>query len=492
MYRNSKRPFRRTSLWLAWLLGVLGGLGAAYYYQFFGSIYILFAVLILAGVSLRTRRWVTLWLLLLLGLLCGWWRGDIFQQKLAVYDRYYGQHLTVTVQAMGDGVYDKKRQLSFDATNIRLETGEKLTGKMQVGGFGENAIFQGDEIEVSGKLFPGYGSYQGKMSFANIHTIAHHPTIINEIKRRFVAGVQTALPDPQGPFIMGLLVGQRVNLPGEVKDHLTMVGLTHIIAVSGANLTIILNACRKLLGQRSKRIATFLTLAFIGVFLLLTGGSASIVRAAVVSVLSIAASYYGRSFRPLNLIALAAALTAFVNPIYIWSDLGWYLSFLAFFGVMVLSPLIQRRWPHRWHQNILGAVALESICAEIMSLPFVLHIFGQMSLVGLPANMLVVTLVPLAMLLGFVAGIAGMLVPALAGWVAWPATIALTYMLDVARILAGLPHIFITNRSLSLAAMLMLYVMVALFVTVLWRKTKAAGHAIITDINESKTRGLFT
>jgi len=122
-----------------------------------------------------------------------------------------------------------------------------------------------------------------------------------------------------------------------------MVGLTHIIAVSGYNLTIILHAGKRLLGKRSKRISTFLSLALIAVFLLLAGASASIVRAAIVSVLSIAAGYYGRTFKPLNLIVLAAAITAWANPVYVWSDVSWYLSFLAFYGVMVVSPLIQKR-----------------------------------------------------------------------------------------------------------------------------------------------------
>jgi len=66
----------------------------------------------------------------------------------------------------------------------------------------------------------------------------------------------------------------------------------------------------------------------------------------------------------------------------------------------------------RWHDSLVVGVALESLCAETMTLPFVLYTFGQMSFIGLPANVLVVTLVPLAMLLSLAAGLAGML----AGW----------------------------------------------------------------------------
>ncbi len=411
--------------------------------------------------------------------------------KLVDYEPFYYQKIAITARANEDALYGKTKQLAFTANDITLEDGQKLTGKIQLSGFGVNAVFQGDEVTATGKLYPGFGAYQGRMSFAVLSVTAHNPSMVSEIRRKFAAGMQTALPEPLAPFAMGLLVGQRANLPAEVKQDLLMVGLTHIIAVSGYNLTIILHASKRLLGKRSKRISTFLSLALIAVFLLLAGASASIVRAAIVSVLSIAAGYYGRAFKPLNLIAFAAAITAWANPFYIWSDLSWYLSFLAFYGVMILAPLIQIRWPSRWHDSLIAGVALESICAEIMSLPFVLYIFGQMSLIGLPANVLVVTLVPLAMLLGMVAGLAGMLTGAVAGWFAWPASLLLSYMLDIAHLMSHIPHIFIENRSLSLAGMLGLYVLITLFTIILQHKTKRLKPVTITDMNEPKVRGLL-
>lgn len=425
------------------------------------------------------------------GVSLGWWRGGAFLPELKAYESLYGQKVTLLVTASEDAVYGLGGQLTFGAGEVTLPDGQKLKGRLQVSGFGANAVFTGDRLEVAGKLRPGYGSEQGRMSFARVRVLEHRPTLLAEIRRRFVAGAQTALPEPAGPFIMGLLVGQRDNLPQEVKDDLRQVGLTHIIAVSGANLTIILNACQRLLGDRSKRLSTFLTVSLIGVFLVLAGSSASIVRAAIVSLLGIGAAYYGRTFKPLNLIALAAVITAMANPVYIWSDLGWYLSFLAFFGVLVLSPLVQARWPGKWQQSIIGGVALESICAEVMTLPFVLHIFGQMSRVGLVANLLVVAFIPLAMLLGLFAALAGMLAAPVAGWFAWPATILLTYMLDTARILANLPNVFVEGIGLSLWQMLAFYFMIIATMLFMYFKVKDKS-AIITDVSLRKTRGFQT
>jgi competence protein ComEC len=489
MRRIAAYKFRRSTLMLLLCLSILGGVGLARTgYACTGAEVWLAAVFWL--MAWRKRTILALIGAVLFGLAFGWYRGTIYMQKLAAYEPLDYGETTITAQATEDAVYDDKKQLTFIADHVMLQDGQVLAGKVELSGFGVNAVFQGDDVEATGKMYPGFGAYQGQISFAKLSVTAHHPSVVSEIRRRFTAGMQTALPEPLAPFAMGLLVGQRATLPTDIKQDLLMVGLTHIIAVSGYNLTIILHAAKHVMGRRSKRLSTLMSVSLIGVFLLLAGASASIVRAAIVSMLSIATSYYGRDMKPLNLLALAAAITAWANPFYIWSDLSWYLSFLAFFGVMVVSPLVQARWPGRWHQSLVGGVALESVCAEAMSLPFVLYIFGQMSLIGLPANVLVVTLVPLAMLLGLIAGLAGMLAGAIAGWLAYPAMLLLNYMLDIAHLMSHIPNIFIQNRSLSLAAMLGLYLMIISLTFMLWHKTKLPARDIITDMNEPETRGL--
>jgi competence protein ComEC len=412
----------------------------------------------------------------------GLWRGGLYQQKLARFDAYYDKKVTITAVASQDAAYNKYKQLTFDAKQVVIqETGEQLTGKISISGFGLNAVFAGDEVQVSGKLKSSLGSYQGRMSYSQMSLVAHHNSIVYELRRRFTAGVQSALPEPLASFGMGLLIGQRNTLPEQISQALLMVGLTHIIAVSGYNLTILLRGAEKVTGKRSKRTALALSVGLIVVFLLFAGTSASIVRAAIVSLLSIAAGYYGRKFKPLVLLLLAAAITAYANPYYVWSDTSWYLSFLAFYGVMVVAPMIQQHWNVKWRNSLVAAVALESLCAEAMTLPFILHAFGQMSFIGLLANVLVAAFVPLAMLLTLIAGLAGMLLPAVAGWLAWPARIVLTYMLDVADMLSRLPHVFAQNIGFSTWQMLCCYGLLVFLTFVLRHKTKRHKSATITD-----------
>jgi competence protein ComEC len=479
--------FRRTTLVFCLCIAFLMGVGLAHGGKLIDSSWwwVCLAPLIF---SIKKRKaWALVWIILL-GLSVGWWRGSLYMTKLADYQQLYNHKVTLIATSTDDAVYGKNSQLSFVANNIEVN-GKKLTGKVSLSGFGTPAVFAGDRVQVSGKLYSTLGANQARMSYAQMTILGHHNTAVNELRRRFAAGMQSALPEPLASFAMGLLIGQRNTLPAEVSQDLLMVGLTHIIAVSGYNLTILLRSSERLTGKRSKRAATFLSLALIGLFLLFAGTSASIVRAAIVSMLSIAAGYYGRQFKPLVLISLAAAITAWANPFYVWTDTSWYLSFLAFYGVMVLAPLIRARWREKWQTSLPLSVALESLCAELMTLPFVLMTFGQMSFIGLAANVLVAVLVPLAMLLGHIAGLAGMLVPAVAGWFAWPARILLTYMLDIAHILSRIPHVFVQNLSLPIVQFILLYGILAGVSYVLWRKTKHLKSAIITDRKQLQAEG---
>jgi len=107
-----------------------------------------------------------------------------------------------------------------------------------------------------------------------------------------------------------------------------------------------------------------------------------------------------------------------------------------------------------------------------MVLPYILFIFGEMSLVGLLANVLVIPFIPLAMLLALVAGLVGMWLPAIAGWFAWPASWLLTYMLDIANLLSRVPNAFVENVGFPLAHLIVSYAALCFICFVLWKKTK--------------------
>lgn len=407
-------------------------------------------------------------------------------QELKAYDKIFGHTVTLVVVADTDGAYDGS-QLSFDATNIRViaPTRHDIPGKMVIKGLGMPTVIRGDVLQVTGKVYKTRGSKQAGMSYATGYLMTRNITTIQKIRLWFGAGVRNAVPEPQSSFGIGLLIGQRTGLTKEVSDDLSRVGLTHIVAVSGYNLTIIIEFARLRLGKKSKYQATVWSLLLMTIFVLITGWSASIVRAVIVSTMSLAAWYYGRNFRPLVLILLAATATALWNPLYIWSDVGWYLSFLAFYGVLVLAPLImQRRERKGKRKTTLNALIIESYCAQIMTLPIIMYIFHRLSVVGLISNVLVVPLVPIGMLFTLVAGVVGSVTPAVSGWFGLPARFVLSYMIQCARYFAAWRHASV-DQALSSQMMVALYVGLAICSFILWRHV--VRSATITDTETNYT-----
>lgn len=392
--------------------------------------------------------------------------------KLGELKSIAGQKVLIEVTATSDAIYANGSQLEFTANRVNLlqnanatrlgpVADRELAGNFRVSGFGEPMVYRGDRVQVEGKLYPTRGSNQARISYAQLKRVGADGSVINNLTRRMAAGMQTALPEPNSSFGLGILIGQRNTLPSELTNQLVMVGLVHIVAVSGYNLTILVRAMARLkLWSKYQRL--MFSLALVGVFILMTGFAPSIVRAAIISVLSLWAWYFGRKIRPFLILSFAAALTALVNPFYIWGDLGWYLSFLAFFGVLIIAPLIAKKL-FKKHPKLLMMVVLETLAAEIMTLPLIMSTFGQLSLVGLLTNVLVVPLIPFAMLFSAIAAAAGMLAAPLAGWFAWPANLLLTYILDIVRLFASIPGIF-QHRSISTASMIYFYGLVVLLV----------------------------
>lgn len=480
----SQWRYRRTFIITVALLAFLGGLGFARTRLNLSADLLLIVSCFCLLTIIKLRRLAIVGITLVAFML-GWWRGQVVLPQLGPVYALNNQHIVATVQAETDAVYDSRSQLTFVASHIHLQdpTDEVLPGQIKIAGFGEPAVYRGDIIRIEGKTFTSRGSNQLSMSFAALKVLGRTSSPIDAVRRNFQAGMQSALPEPLASFAMGLLIGQRSTLPVAVTTVLATVGLTHIIAVSGYNLTIIMRGVRRVLRKRSKYQITVLSIVLIGLFLLTTGLSASIVRAAIVSILGLGAWYYGRSFKPMLLIALAAVITAGWNPLYVWSDIGWYLSFLAFFGVLVVAPLINQRLFGSREPKALSALFIESLCALGMTIPFILYIFHQVSVIALIANLLIVPLVPIAMLLSLVAGLAGMLTPAVAGLLALPARVLLTYMLDVIQLLSRTPHALV-QRQLPLGAMLFMYGCVAAMVLTLWHKTLKTAK--ITEIETTK------
>jgi competence protein ComEC len=474
--------FRGTTILMVGSGGVLAGVGLACFMLPVPTILVILSVLSVLMLY-RQKSLSALSIMLIAGVLIGLARGAASMQHLARYTPLLGREVTLEALALADGVYEYK-QLTFDVGQARVVSpyNAALPGRISVRALGLSAVHRGDVVRLQGKLQATRGSRQARMSFVSARIVQENTSPIEQLRLRFMAGMQSALPEPHASLGLGLLIGQRATLPEATTGALSAVGLTHIIAVSGYNLTIIVRFIRRFGRERSAYQVLLLSSGLIMAFVLITGFSASIVRAALVSGFSLLAWYYGRTFRPVLLLLLVAAATALWNPLYIWSDIGWYLSFLAFYGVLVAAPLFARRVHGGREPNPVLLLVYETIAAQLLTMPLVLYIFQETSLVALVSNLLVVPLVPVAMGCALVAGLAGMWVPAIAGWFALPAEIVLSYILGMVHLFARVPGA-LAQGVLPLAPMLVSYASIAVLSLLLWRKTEV-GYDIMQKSEE--------
>jgi competence protein ComEC len=430
-------------------------------------------VSIIATVAIMWRRTVYLLpLLVIASAVIGMWRGTITHQDTAAITALQGKTVIVRGHVREDVDSDGSGALVLRLNNIEYAD-MPIGGAIWVSARSDADVKRGDVVTVSGTLLAGFGTFNGVMYRANIQHIERpQPGDVARVFRDWFAdGIRTAIPNPEASLGIGYLVGQKRALPADLIIALQIAGLTHVVVASGYNLTILVRLARRLFEKVSKYLAMVSSSVMIAGFITITGLSPSMSRAGLVAGLSLAAWYYGRRFHPLILLAVAMAVTVAVNPAYVWGDLGWQLSFAAFGGVMILAPLLQRFFFGDTKPGIIRQILGETISAVVVTAPILIGVFGQFSNVAIIANMLVLPLVPMAMLLTFIAGIGALIFPAWAVIIGMPATWLLGYMIGVARYVSELPWAT-TTIQFSPIMVAVCYAVIAAVCVWLWRVTK--------------------
>jgi competence protein ComEC len=436
----------RRLLHLSWLLAALffgitaGVIGSQWTPEpVFGSVVWLLCGITLAGFGLWRRRTYALVVMFIAGSMIGLWRGDIYRQQLAPYVHLIGQTVTVQGKVTDDPDEGKQGELVLRLGDITIN-GHPLKGALWISAGTKAAIRRSDEVAVTGKLADGFGSFAASMYRAEL-VKAERPQpgdVALQVRDWFAGGVRLAIPEPEASLGVGYLVGQRRSLPPELDKALRAAGLTHVVVASGYNLTILVQLARRLFEKHSKYLAAFSASGMIVGFIAVAGLSPSMSRAGLVSGLGLLAWYYGRQFHSLVLLPLAAAITLVINPSYGWNDLGWQLSFASFAGVLLVAPLLHRYFFGETEPGLIRQILGETLSAWLCTLPLIVLAFGQFSNVAILANLLVLPLVPLAMLLTFIAGLGALLVPAATTLIGLPAYTVLGYTTHVVDYLGSL------------------------------------------------------
>lgn len=257
------------------------------------------------------------------------------------------------------------------------------------------------------------------------------------IKNKFENTINILIPEPNASFINGIILGTRQNIPDSLRDAFKNTGTTHILAISGYNIMIISEAI--LLGLIRffrRRIAFWISFVSIVLFVILTGASASVVRAAVMGLILTFANSYGRLYDQKNSIILAGGLMIWFNPLVLVFDIGFQLSFASLLGLIYIYSWLNRKLNKIPKLGGLKELLVMTFSAQLAVTPLLIYYFGNFSIISLPANILILPLVPYAMLAGFLTGIIGILFPfigQLFGYIAWAIT---TYQISIIEFFA--------------------------------------------------------
>lgn len=422
--------------WLA--LGLLIGLLFTKRVMAINETLALFVVLVLCLGAFRSQRWWAVGILLMAGCILGVVRGAAVWTE---YARYESLHDTV-VELRGTMTTDpqvgtgQKQKLTLAAVSV---DGTDYPGEVFVSLYSGVELKRGDTVTVRGSLRAGFASYGAALSSAKLVTTDRGDNVVRDIRERFSGAVRDHVIEPMASLGLGFVVGQRSTLPDELDEQLKVVGLTHIVVASGYNLTILVRFVMRLLSRYSRYMALVVSLLMIGSFVLFSGLSPSMNRAVIVTVLGLLAWYVGRRFHPLLLIGYVAASTAMVNPMYIWGDLGWYLSFLAFAGILILAPLALHLLYRTRRPSSFEQLVIETLSAEVMALPLIAFAFASVPVFGLVANVLVAPFIPAAMLCTALTGMIGMTGATFVSLIAVPTTLLIGYMIAVVEWLSALP-----------------------------------------------------
>ncbi len=254
--------------------------------------------------------------------------------------------------------------------------------------------------------------------------------------------IHAEIPEEEANLGVAYLLGEKDGLSEQFKEYLQVAGLSHVVVASGAHLSIIVAFVRKIFGRISRKTGLTFALIFVLIFMALIGWTPSILRAGIMTILTLSAWYNGRKFQPWRLILITAAITLLINPTFI-TNLGWQLSFASYAGIMLLGPIVISYCYGEKKPGFVGSMVITTISASLLVAPISLFYFGSLSLISIAANILILPTLSVAMGLVFATGLfAG--VPFISVAVGWLSKLLLDFHMFIIEFLGTKKYFLIT------------------------------------------------
>ncbi len=326
--------------------------------------------------------------------------------------------------------------------------------------------------------------YQGKKINGKIITEIYKNIL--SAKQKFKNIIDQHLPLPQSGLLAAILFGYRGELPEELNQQFSITGLTHIIAISGLNITLIAGLlwyALAALGLTRQRAFWWGALVLL-LYVLMIGLLASAVRALVMGLILMYGLKIGRPAKSINALLAAAVVLLFFNPKLLLFDIGFQLSFLAVLGMMWFYEWLEKGIKTLKHKSIktrlldgrlfeliVSMLAL-TLAAQILTLPLIIYYFGRLSLIAPIANIFVLPVLPALTVAGLALVLAGLIWSKLAfvlGILVW---LIISYIIKVVEIFSRLPGAAFRLKVMPWWPIMVVYIVILLLAILLLRRKK--------------------
>lgn len=268
------------------------------------------------------------------------------------------------------------------------------------------------------------------------------------------------LGSPQGQLVTSMVLGsQAVDIPYDIREQFVHAGLSHILAASGTQTSLILGWILILTRRFSVKVqlvcGTLALLVFVG----LTGAQPSVLRAAVMGFGALVALVTQRKVKPLGSLLVAATLLLVFNPLWIW-DLGFQLSFLATLGLLVTVPPLTQKLD--WLPPAIASLITIPLAASLWTLPLQLYVFGMVAPYSTAANIICAPLISLISIGGFISAIAAVIHSTAGSAIALLLDYPTQLLIAIVRLFNNLPGSSVAIGTISIVQLLLLYTMIGL------------------------------
>ncbi|MBD1849477.1 ComEC/Rec2 family competence protein [Leptolyngbya sp. FACHB-711] len=343
--------------------------------------------------------------------------------------------------------------------------------------FYPDRIYPGQTIAVTGSLYlprtagnPGgfnfrqylrrNGIFTGLRGETVRITESSSPPFFWSIRRRIVSAQAAGAGSRTGALLSAIVVGRRgVDVPFGIQDAFSRVGLAHVLAASGFQVTLLVGVILSL-AKRSQPWTRFgIGLAALIFYVGLTGAEAPAVRAGVMGVVVLLAMTIDRRVKILPVLLFAATGMLLFDPLAIW-DLGFQMSFLATLGLIVTVPVLDK-WLD-WLPPRLTSWITVPTAAYLWLLPLQLGAFGIVSPYSIPINVIASPIVALVSIGGMISAGAGLILPVVGSGMAWLLSFPTEWLIWLAEKGAQLPGSAYAAGSINALQILLLYALVLL------------------------------